>query len=94
MEALHEEYNAEGRGADEKEASDTHSFCCHQFENTVQLLCKEEVDHDHPAGKDCEDRDEEAENSLPGDPECIFVRDIAPVTVEFFLVLFTCVIQP
>ena len=37
----------------------------------VQLLCKEEVDHDHPAGKDCEDRDEEAENSLPGDPECL-----------------------
>ena len=34
----HEEYNAEGRGADEKEASDAHSFGCHQFENADDFL--------------------------------------------------------
>ena len=34
----HEEYNAEGRGADEKEASDAHSFGCHQFENADEFI--------------------------------------------------------
>ena len=37
----------------------------------VELLREEEVDHDRPAGEDGEDRDEEAENSLPGNPECL-----------------------
>ena len=37
----------------------------------VHLLGEEEVDHDHPASKDCEDGDEEAEDGLPDDPECL-----------------------
>ena len=37
----------------------------------VHLLGEEEVDHDHPASKYCEDGDEEAEDGLPDDPECL-----------------------
>ena len=37
----------------------------------VHLLGEEEVDHDHPASKYCEDGDEEDEDGLPDDPECL-----------------------
>ena len=40
----------------------------------VHLLGEEEVDHDHPASKYCEDGDEEAEDGLPDDPECLKVN--------------------
>ena len=35
----HEEYNAEGECADEKETGDTHGFDCHRFENTARKGC-------------------------------------------------------